>query len=84
MKDCEEIREFFGKMRQGKETERVAYATNEITVLGYTCQYSTNDKCLLFDYKGATVRFYPYKGWFTGKTVKDGRGLRNLLKQIKL
>lgn len=84
MKDCEEIRELYNKIRQGKEADRVEYATNKITTLGYTCRYSTDDKCLLFDYKGAMVRFYPYKGWFTGKTVKDGRGLRNLLKQIKL
>ena len=33
--------------------------------------------------KGERVMVYPYTGWFTGKTVKDGRGINNLLKQIK-
>lgn len=38
---------------------------------------------LSFVWKDATVLFYPYTGWHSGKTIKDGRGIENLLKQLK-
>jgi hypothetical protein len=38
---------------------------------------------IVFFYKGSPVHFYPYSGWHTGKSIKDGRGLENLLKQLK-
>lgn len=41
------------------------------------------DTMLEIDYNGSTVKFYPYTGWFTGKSVVDGRGLNNLIKQLK-
>lgn len=34
-------------------------------------------------YKGSPVLIYPYTGWFTGKAVKDGRGIHKLLKQLQ-
>lgn len=81
--DFEDWELFFRKMRTGKERYRAEYAFNEIIALGYTCRYDDENKRITFDFKGHTVMFYPYKGWFTGKSVKDGRGLINLLKQIK-
>ena len=81
--ELEDWKVFFSKIRSGKERYRVEYAFNEITALGYTCRYDDGNKRITFDFKGHTVMFYPYKGWFSGKTVKDGRGLINLLKQIK-
>lgn len=39
---------------------------------------------LQFTFRGSPVTLYPYSGWFTGKTVKDGRGIMNLLKQIPM
>ena len=57
--------------------------TNRIAELGYTCKWIEQSKCLQFEFKGSTVRFFPYTGWFSGKAVKDGRGLNNLLKQIR-
>lgn len=38
---------------------------------------------IVFIYKGSPIHYYPYSGWQTGKTIKDGRGLHNLLKQLK-
>lgn len=76
--------EYFRNMRNAKERERLEYAVNQIVELGHTCRWNEGHKCLQFEYKGSMVRFYPYKGWFTGITVKDGRGLRNLLKQINI
>mgnify|MGYP003608199111 CR=1 FL=1 len=64
------------------EPKRMDYAVKQITELGYeiTAQYPTE---LRFNYKGFTIRLFPYSGWFTGKSVKDGRGIDNLLEQIK-
>jgi hypothetical protein len=36
-----------------------------------------------FEWKGNMIKFWPYSGWHTGKGIKDGRGLQNLLKQLK-
>lgn len=36
-----------------------------------------------FEYKGHIVKYFPYSGWATGKTIKDGRGLMNLINQLK-
>jgi len=41
-----------------------------------------SEKLIEFMYKGEIVRFYPYSGWATGKTITDGRGIDNLLKQL--
>jgi hypothetical protein len=66
-----------------KENARMDYAGKAIANLGYPCTWDHKMKCLLFQYKGATIRFYPFTGWHTGKTIKDGRGLNNLLKQLQ-
>lgn len=79
-----EITEFFKKIRAGKEAERAVYAANKLTDMGFVVTWDSSHKCLEFRYKDARVRFYPYKGWFTGKTVKDGRGLQNLIKQLQV
>lgn len=61
--------------------ERMAHAKKRIAMAGYafTCP---DDMSISFMYKCCPVRFYPYTGWFTGKSVKDGRGLQNLLDQV--
>lgn len=37
---------------------------------------------LQFYFKGSKITLYPYSGWYTGKTIKDGRGFHNLLNQL--
>lgn len=64
------------------EPKRVQYAKDQIIKLGYSITCET-DKRIEFMFKGSKVVLYPYSGWFTGKTVKDGRGIDLLLKQIK-
>lgn len=39
---------------------------------------------LEFTFKGETVTFYTHSGYYTGKSVEDGCGLKNLLKQLKV
>lgn len=43
-----------------------------------------NATTLQFIFRGSPVTLYPYSGWFTGRTVTDGRGIKNLLKQIPM
>lgn len=69
--------------RQNKlEPKRIEFAKKEIEKLGYIVKQMGNTK-LQFEYNGSAVYFFPYSGWHSGKTIQDGRGLENLLKQIK-
>jgi hypothetical protein len=36
-----------------------------------------------FLYMDNAISFWPYSGWFSGKGIKQGRGLKKLLKQLK-
>lgn len=64
------------------EPERMEYAVRKLTELGIEIIY--RDKATIqFHHKGQLVRFFPYTGWHTGKSITDGRGIENLLKQLK-
>lgn len=71
------------EIKQRLEKDRVVYAMKKLMEAGVRCYYNHNFKYIEFDFKGSLVRFFPFTGWATGKTIKDGRGLQNLLKQIK-
>ena len=64
------------------EPKRMEYACKKITQKGYKVNV-LNDNQLTFEFKGSTIRFYPYSGWATGKTIKDCRGINHLLKQLE-
>ncbi len=64
------------------EPKRIAYAKEKITALGYDIFFE-NETSLKFLFKGKKVVLFPYSGWHTGASIKDGRGIENLLKQIK-
>jgi hypothetical protein len=69
--------------RQKKEEpKRMEFAKKEIERLGYAITYQDATR-LEFVYADAVIKFFPYSGWHSGKTIKDGRGIHNLLKQIK-
>lgn len=68
--------------RQNKlEPIRMQIAINEIQILGLKITNCT-DKMIEFEYKKHIIKYFPYSGWATGKTIKDGRGLKNLIKQL--
>lgn len=69
-------------IKQELEPKRVQFAIEQIKKAGYSVNTISKNQ-ISFEYKGAIVHVFPYTGWFTGKTVKDGRGIFNLLKQIK-
>lgn len=64
------------------EPERINFALKQIRDLGYeiTSQDSTK---IEFKFQDSTVQYFPFSGWHTGKTITDGRGWKNLKKQIK-
>lgn len=64
------------------QPKRMEYAINELTELGFDIVV-TDDTKIKFLYNESWITLYPYSGWFTGKTVKDGRGIDNLLKQLQ-
>jgi len=70
--------------RQEKlEPERLEYASEKLHELGFLDLVFPDEKCIQFVFKGQTVTFFPYSGWHTGKSIKDGRGLQRLLNQLK-
>ena len=69
--------------RQNKlEPKRMEFAKKEIEKLGYAVVRIGKVE-LNFMYKNEPVAFFPYSGWHAGKSIKDGRGIKNLLKQLK-
>lgn len=63
------------------EPIRIDVAENMLTARGYIVE-RVGKHALKFKYNGNDITFYPYSGWHTGKGIKDGRGLHNLLKQL--
>jgi hypothetical protein len=64
------------------EPKRMEYAEEKLSELNIPAiRYS--DAELHFEWKGNTIKLFPYSGWFTGKGIKDGRGLQKLLDQLK-
>jgi len=64
------------------EPERMDYAIKKLTKLGFAVTPISSVR-LSFEYKGETVNFWPYSGWASGKSIKDGRGIKDLLNQVK-
>lgn len=80
--DMEFLRELTAKKRSEKEPGRREYVLNELRKRGFKPEEDEEKKCIRFSFQGNVITVYPYKGWFTGKGVKDGRGISKLLKQI--
>lgn len=64
------------------EPERMEYALKQLHSKGIM-SITILDNSIEFLFNGEKVKFFPYSGWHTGKSIKDGRGIQNLLKQIK-
>ena len=64
------------------QPKRIETAVKLLTAIGYT-ELDVDDTKIKFLHKGEPVTFFPYSGWHSGKSIKDGRGLANLLKQLQ-
>ena len=67
--------------QQKLEPLRMNTAVEKITALGFKIEKKTST-FLQFEYKDSLITYFVYSGWATGKTIKDGRGLDNLLNQL--
>lgn len=66
---------------QSLQPRRIEHAKAALEEKGVTVHYQSETE-LRFFYRNAEIKLFPYSGWHTGKTIKDGRGLQNLLKQL--
>lgn len=66
--------------QQELEPKRIMFGKQEIEKLGFKC--TEHEKHLTFDFNGNTITYFPYSGWHSGKGIKPGRGVHNLLKQL--
>lgn len=64
-----------------EQPKRMEYAKKKLTDLGYEITFEDKTR-LEFYHNGHKVVLYPYTGWHTGKSIKDGRGIHNLLPQL--
>jgi len=69
-------------IQQKLEPIRINNSLTEFEKLGIEI-FEIDAAKIVFIFKNEKCFFYPYSGWHTGKTIKDGRGLQNLLKQLK-
>lgn len=63
------------------EPKRIEYAKEKITKLGFEITFESDTR-ITFMFRGAPVNLFPYSGWHTGSTIKDGRGIEKLLRQL--
>lgn len=74
------------RLDQQREAElqpkRMEFAETSLGNLGYEITFKSNTE-IRFVFRGGEVRLFPYSGWHSGPTIKDGRGIQNLLNQLK-
>lgn len=71
-------------------TKKKKVVTDEMRIKAFDaitlgCGYEStfeDDTCMHFTFKGRNVIYFYRTQWFTGKSVKDGHGLKNLVKQL--
>jgi hypothetical protein len=64
------------------EPKRMEFAIEKLGELDITAT-RISDIELEFEWKGNTIKLWPYSGWHSGKGIKAGRGIDKLLKQLK-
>jgi hypothetical protein len=62
--------------------KRAEFARNIINHLKLEIVFD-NDTEIHFKFKNEVIKLFTYSGWHTGKSIIDGRGIENLIKQIK-
>lgn len=71
------------KDRQSElEPKRISFAVERLKKIGIEIDYEDDTK-IKFMHKGEEVTLFPYSGWHTGKSIKDGRGINKLINQLK-
>lgn len=83
-----DLKEDFASYKELKKLEnerklemRRSHALEQLSKKGFEVAIENPAK-LSFQFKGEKVVFWPLTGWASGKSITDGRGLKNLLKQL--
>lgn len=79
--EYKEINEFFAARKAKEQKRRMDYAISKLNDIGIMPNYK-DCSLLEFEHNENLIKYFPHSGWFTGKSVKDGRGIKNLLKQL--
>ena len=78
------LREFRAEEKNRIEPSRFKYATEQLEAIG--CRVTPkNDgsRSILVEKNGLKITFFPYSGWASGRGITDGRGIHNLINQLK-
>lgn len=81
--DFKAYNEWKAERRARREPGRIEYDKQKLEDMGYEVHMGEDGTMLHFQHRHFTVRLWPYTGWFSGQTVVDGRGIDNLLKQLR-
>lgn len=72
------------RLNQDRENKlqplRMDVAVEELEKRGFKVRH--NETRIDFTFNGHAVLYFPYSGWASGSTIKDGRGLKRLLRQL--
>lgn len=70
------------KERAEKEPTRFQYATDLLVDAGYRVGLDPeDDTCLIIN---GYIKLWPYTGWWSGKGVGSGRGVKKLLRVLEI
>jgi len=65
------------------EPKMIAEALKTFQSLGIEPKLVKKGVMMVFEHKGSDIQFFPYTGWYSGKSVRDGRGINNLVRILK-
>lgn len=63
------------------QPHRIAFVKSKLEQRGYELTFTGKDR-VEFEHNGHTIKFWPYSGWHSGKTIVDGRGFKSLFRQL--
>lgn len=74
--------EHFKDERKEKEAQRMEFAKTELAKHSKEI-IEENETTLIISHNGQRIKFFPYTGYFNGKGIAGGRGIKKLIEQIK-
>jgi hypothetical protein len=81
-----ELADDFNELKKAKlehraevEPSRTEYAIKQLKEKGHVVRVSDEQLLVVNGY----IKFWPFTGWFSGKGIGSGRGIRNLIKKLE-
>ncbi len=73
--------DYLKRERAKTQAIRMEHAVKKLEDAGHIIDI-LDTSSLTIEHKGQLVTFFPFTGWHTGRTIKDGRGLNKLLEKL--